>query len=101
MVLRMDPTDAERVARIFAEHDRTNLPHEIGVTRRTLFHFHGLYMHLIEAEDDVMDRLYAARSHPDFVAVNEQLAAILQPYAPTWSELKDSKAEVFYSWSAD
>ncbi|KNB53416.1 TcmI family type II polyketide cyclase [Streptomyces caatingaensis] len=101
MVLRMDPEDAEHVAAAFAEHDTSSLPHEIGVKRRTLFRFHDLYMHLIEADDDIMERLYQARSNPLFQEVNERVGRFLTPYATDWRELKDSKAEVFYSWTAE
>ncbi|WP_371657974.1 TcmI family type II polyketide cyclase [Streptomyces sp. NBC_00280] len=100
MVLRMDPDDAEHVAAAFAEHDETSLPTEIGVKRRVLFRFHGLYMHLIEADDDIMERLYQARSNPLFQQVNERVGEYLTPYSPRWEELKDSKAEVFYTWAA-
>jgi len=98
MVLRMDPADAERVAKAFADHDETNLANEIGVTRRTLFRFHDLYFHLVEADDDIMARLYAARDDPRFQAVNDEVGKYLTPYSTHWSELKDSKAEIFYSW---
>ncbi|KDN22649.1 TcmI family type II polyketide cyclase [Amycolatopsis rifamycinica] len=98
MVLRMDPDDADQVAAAFAEHDRTSLPGELGVTRRTLFRFHDLYFHLIEAEDDIMPSLHAARGNPHFRKVNDEVGQYLTPYSADWSELKDSQAEVFYSW---
>ncbi|MEU6770060.1 TcmI family type II polyketide cyclase [Streptomyces sp. NPDC046759] len=100
MVLRMDPADADHVAAAFAEHDKTELPVEIGVRRRVLFRFHDLYMHLIEADDDIMDRLYEARSNPLFQQVNERVGQFLTPYAQDWREIRDSKAEVFYTWTA-
>ncbi|OKK03844.1 polyketide synthase [Streptomyces sp. CB03234] len=101
MVLRMNPEDAPRVAAAFAEHDKTALPGEIGVRRRVLFRFHDLYMHLIEADDDIMERLYQARSSPLFQQVNERVGQYLTPYCADWKELKDSRADVFYTWEAD
>ncbi|QHC28702.1 TcmI family type II polyketide cyclase [Streptomyces sp. HF10] len=100
MVLRMDPADAEHVAAAFAEHDKTELPAQIGVRRRVLFRFHDLYMHLIEADDDIMDRLYEARNNPLFQQIDEHVGQYLTPYARDWKEIKDSKAEVFYTWVA-
>lgn len=102
MVLRMDPADAEHVAAAFDEHDRTtNLPAKIGVTRRTLFRFHDLYFHLVEADEDIMPKLYEARSDPDFQKVDAEVGKYLTPYSSDWSEMRDSKAEVFYTWEAE
>ncbi|WP_158884922.1 TcmI family type II polyketide cyclase [Amycolatopsis anabasis] len=101
MVMRMNPENAEQVAAAFAEHDRTTLPVEIGANRRTLFRFHDLYLHLIEADEDIMASLYRAREHPVFRKTNDRLSGLLTPYAPDWTELKDSKAEAFYTWEAD
>ncbi|AZM50218.1 TcmI family type II polyketide cyclase [Streptomyces sp. WAC 06738] len=101
MVLRMNPADAPHVAAAFAEHDETVLPREIGVRRRVLFRFHDLYMHLIEADDDIMDRLYRARSSALFQQVNERVGRFLTPYDAAWKELKDSRADIFYTWEAD
>lgn len=100
MVMKMDPSDADQVAEIFAEHDRSDLPHIVGISRRTLFRINDLYLHSIEAPENVYDKLYEARSHPLFQSVNARLAPILHRYDPeTWRELKDSMATPFYSWS--
>jgi hypothetical protein len=100
MVMKMNPANADLVAEAFAEHDRTSLPVEIGANRRILFRFHDLYMHLIEAENDIMNNLYRAREHPIFQKTNDRLAELLTPYSPDWQELKDSKADAFYTWEA-
>lgn len=97
MVMKMDPADADAVARIFGDHDKTDLPRQIGASSRTLFHFHDLYLHLIEADTDIMDNLYAARTHPIFRNTNERLRHLLTPYSSDWSQLKDSSAKAFYS----
>jgi cyclase len=99
IVARLKPEDEEPVAKIFAESDATELPEMVGASRRTLFTFHGLYFHLVEADENITTPLYAARSHPLFVDVNTKLAQYMRPYSPDWREPKDSMAKVFYSWS--
>ncbi|MEU6079095.1 TcmI family type II polyketide cyclase [Streptomyces sp. NPDC047108] len=99
IVARMDPDDADKVAALFAESDATDLPHMIGVQRRTLFRFHGLYFHLVEAEAPINGDLYKARSHPLYQDINTRLQEFMTPYDPSWREPKDSMAEAFYSWT--
>jgi cyclase len=101
IVARLQPEDREQVAKIFNESDSSELPAMVGVTRRTLFSFHGLYFHLVEADEDIRARLYGVREHPLFMDVNSKLAQYMRPYSPDWREPKDSMAEVFYSWSKD
>lgn len=97
MVMRMDPADAQDVAGIFAAHDETGLPREIGATGRYLFRFHDLYMHLIEADQDVISKLPQYRDHPTFKQTDESLTRFLRPYSTDWRQLKDSQAEIFYA----
>lgn len=100
-VLKLKPGHADRVAALFAEHDRGDMPAEVGLTRRTLFQFHDLYFHLVEGPDDLLDRLGKARDRPDFRSINAELDAHLERYDPaTWRDLKDSMAKPFYTWSA-
>jgi cyclase len=101
IVARLKSEDHDAVAKIFAESDSTELPELVGVNRRTLFSFHGLYFHLVEADENIGPRLYAAREHPLFTDVNTKLAQYMRPYSPDWKEPKDSMAQVFYSWSKD
>ena len=102
MVMRMkDPATTDEIAEIFARHDRTSLPVELGATRRILFRHKDLYLHLIESDGDLMPGLYRARSHPVFQETNEKLDGLLNRYDPNWSELNDSRAEIFYDWSPD
>jgi hypothetical protein len=98
IVARLDPEHHSQVAQIFADSDATDLPDMIGVSRRTLFGFHGLYFHLVEAEQDVTARLYRARSHPLYQEINSRLAQYMRPYDPAWAEPKDAMAQPFYSW---
>jgi hypothetical protein len=101
---RMDPRDADQVARIWAEHDRGGLPAEIGVTGRTVFHFRGLYVHLVEAanplDGDLADRIFAVRTDPGYVRVREDLAEFLNPYSSDCKGLLDTRAAEFYRWRA-
>jgi hypothetical protein len=102
MVMRMkDPSATAEIADIFAEHDSTSLPVELGASRRILFRHHDLYMHLIESEEELMPNLYSARQHPVFRRTDERLAGLLSRYDTNWTELKDSRAEIFYDWVAD
>lgn len=99
IVARMDPADAPGVAGAFAASDDTELPHMIGVSRRTLFAFHNLYFHLVEADDDIAPNLYEARKHPLYGRINTDLAQFISPYDPDWKEPKDAMAVPFYSWT--
>ncbi|MGW2649796.1 TcmI family type II polyketide cyclase [Streptomyces sp. NPDC001393] len=101
---RMHPQDADAVAKIWKAHDATGLPQEIGVARRHLFRFHGLYVHMVEARDDVdddlTDRIFAARDEREFVETRDALARFLTPYSPELRNLKATRAEEFYRWQA-
>jgi cyclase len=102
IVARMNPDDAPKVAEIFASSDAGELPHMVGVRRRDLFRFHGLYFHLIEAARDVSTTLPAVRDHPLFTDVNTHLAEYIAAYDPTtWRSPRDAMAEQFYQWTAD
>jgi cyclase len=100
IVARMHPDEADAVATIFADSDATELPHMVGVSRRTLFRFHDLYFHLVEADDDISPNLYKARSHPLYGDINERLTHHIRPYDPNWREPKDAMADPFYVWEA-
>ncbi|GAB2953403.1 TcmI family type II polyketide cyclase [Nonomuraea fastidiosa] len=101
IVARMDPARADDVAAIFADSDATDLPHMIGVSARSLFTFHDLYFHLVEADQDIAGNLYKARSHPLYQDINQRLAKHISPYDPGWSEPKDAMARPFYRWTAE
>jgi cyclase len=101
IVARLDPAHAPMVAKLFEESDGTRLPHSIGVRRRTLFTFHDLYFHLVEAGDDLARRLSDARRDPLYTELNDKLSQYITPYSATWREPKDAMATPFYSWRAD
>ncbi|MEU7024546.1 TcmI family type II polyketide cyclase [Streptomyces sp. NPDC046203] len=99
IVARMNLADAEGVASVFADSDSTELPHLVGVSRRTLFAFHDLYFHLVEADQDIAPDLYKARSHPLYEEINTRLGRFISPYDPGWQEPKDAMAVPFYTWT--
>ncbi|MFD9893563.1 TcmI family type II polyketide cyclase [Amycolatopsis sp. NPDC059027] len=100
IVARMTPDAADRVAGIFAESDRTALPGLVGVTRRQLFRYQGLYFHLFETDEGGPQRVEDVRGHELFVDVNEKLAEHIKPYDErTWRSPRDAMAERFYHWS--
>ena len=101
IVARMEPAESDAVAKIFAESDASDLPRLIGVERRTLFRFHDLYFHLVEAADDITPSLYKARSHPLYGDINKKLSEHIRPYDPNWKEPKDAMADPFYVWEAN
>ena len=102
IVARMNPADAPAVAEIFAESDAGELPHLIGVRRRDLFHFHGLYFHLIETDGEIGKTLSPMRDHPLFVDVNSKLEKYIEAYDPqTWRGPRDAMATSFYTWLPD
>jgi cyclase len=102
---RMDPGRAADVARVWDEHDRTGLPTRIGVIGRTLFHFNGLYVHLVESADhrgdELAGRIVAAGHDPDYVEVRDHLSRYLRPYSPECTGLLSTRATEFYRWRAD
>lgn len=100
MIRTMRTADAPAVSAAFREHDRTPFPRRLGILRRTLFHYHGLYTHLIEAERDFMPDLTALHRDPQFTTVDRQVAPYLRPYDPERPSMRQARADVFYSWEA-
>jgi cyclase len=98
IVARMNEADRDDVANLFAESDATDLPVSLGARRRTLFHYHGLYLHLVEADADFSERLREARRNPLFTEVSAKLSQFVTPYDPGWKEPRDAMAEPFYTW---
>ncbi|HEY4023215.1 MAG TPA: TcmI family type II polyketide cyclase [Pseudonocardiaceae bacterium] len=101
IVARLKTDDPEQIAQVFHKSDSTDLPHMIGVSQRTLFTFHDLYFHLVQAEDDISPNLYKARSHPLYSDINTRLQEFVWPYDPNWKEPKDAMAKPFYVWTAN
>ncbi|MFH8383460.1 TcmI family type II polyketide cyclase [Kitasatospora sp. NPDC018058] len=99
IVARMKPGAAPDIAEVFADSDRGELPHLIGVTGRSLFQFGDVYLHLIEADRPPGPAVAKVLGHPEFRAVSDRLTAFVQAYDPaTWREPKDAMAREFYRW---
>jgi cyclase len=101
IVAKLATDDTTEIADAFAKSDETALPRMIGVSRRTLFSFHELYFHLVEADQDISPSLYEARGHPLYKELNQRLSELVSPYDPGWSEPKDAMATPFYVWTAE
>ncbi|MFG3556058.1 TcmI family type II polyketide cyclase [Micromonospora sp. NPDC047557] len=100
IVSRIIPGAEGRVAQIFAESDATELPRLTGVTHRSLYCLHDVFVHLIETSDVDPGALAAAGNHPLFQQVNERLAAHTSPYLSTSRSPQDAIADCFYRWDA-
>ncbi|MGW7253882.1 TcmI family type II polyketide cyclase [Streptomyces sp. NPDC054834] len=102
IVARMAPGSAPGIAQIFEDSDRGELPHLVGVTRRSLFQFGDVYLHLIESEKDPGPAIAKVTGHPEFRDVSERLQAYVSAYDPeTWRSPKDAMAHRFYVWERD
>ncbi|MGV9314248.1 TcmI family type II polyketide cyclase [Streptomyces sp. NPDC003691] len=100
IVARMAPGSADGIAGLFAESDRGELPHLVGVTRRSLFQFGpDLYLHLIESDRPPGPAIAKVTEHPEFRELSDRLQAYVSPYDPaTWRGPKDAMARQFYLW---
>ena len=74
IVARMAPGSAPDIAKLFEESDRGELPHLVGVARRSLFQFGDVYLHLIESEQEPGPAIAKVTGHPEFRAVSERLS---------------------------
>ncbi|MDA2812983.1 TcmI family type II polyketide cyclase [Nocardiopsis sp. RSe5-2] len=98
MVRNMRTADADQVAAAFAEHDRSGFPERLGLRARTLFHYHGLYAHLLEADSDILPAVHGLREDPAFTEVDRRVAEYLTPYDPERPSMLEARAEPFYVW---
>ena len=102
IVARMAPGSAPDIADVFAASDSGELPHLIGVKRRSLFQFGDVYLHLIESDRPPGPAIAKLTEHPEFRGISERLSAFVSPYDPqTWRSPKDAMAQQFYSWQSD
>jgi hypothetical protein len=99
IVARIQPGEEKSVARIFAESDATDLPHDLGVKTRSLYSLGDLYLHVIEFRDDPSEALRKGPALPGFQQISEDLRAYIKPYDPkTWKSPADAVAREFYNW---
>lgn len=99
IVARMAPGSAPAIADLFAASDSGELPHLVGVTRRSLFQYGDVYLHFIEADQDPAPAIAKVAYHPEFRNVSDKLSAYVSAYDPqTWRSPKDAMARCFYQW---
>ena len=102
IVAKIKPGAEEQVAAIFAESDRTELPHLAGLRHRSLFVLDDVYVHLVETDDDFDEAVAGIRDHELFKEISAKLEPYIEPYNPvTWRSPQDAKAREFYSWDRD
>lgn len=101
IVARLKPGTERDIADIFAASDATELPRQVGVRARTLFRFHDLYLHLIEADRPVRTAVDEVREGRLFREISDNLAEFVLPYDPqTWRSPADAMATSFYHWQS-
>ena len=100
IIAKMDPRDADEVAAVFGRSDATSMPRDIGVRHRSLFQFHGLYVHLIGFDRPPSESMQVAQSLPSFRAVSDELKPYIEPYDPNWRSPQDAMARRFYHWTS-
>ncbi|MET9699782.1 TcmI family type II polyketide cyclase [Streptomyces sp. NPDC006529] len=99
IVARMAPGSAPDIADLFAASDAGELPHLVGVRRRSLFQFGEVYMHLIESDSAPGPAIAQVTDHPEFRSLSESLSRYISPHDPdTWRGPKDAMAQRFYRW---
>jgi cyclase len=99
IVARIKPGCEDKVAELFAESDRSELPVVAGVRHRSLFVLGDVYVHLVETETDFDHVVADIRNHPLFRELSAKLEAYIEPYDPaTWRSPKDAMAQKIYSW---
>ncbi len=102
IVAKMKPGSEEKVAEIFAESDKSELPRLAGVQHRSLFMLEDIYIHYVEVDEDFEQAVDAVRDNPLFRDISKRLDDYITPYNPeTWQSPKDATAREFYSWDAD
>ena len=99
IIAKMQPDHAPHVADIFAKYDATEMPYQIGVTSRSLYRFHGLYVHLIDFADGAAQSMGTAQQLPSFRAVSDELKPYIDAYDPNWQSPRDAMAARFYHWA--
>jgi hypothetical protein len=101
IVAKIEPGSHQQVADIFDRSDATSLPHDIGVTGRSLYALDDVYLHVIEFGVDPAAALHAARDLQGFQRISDDLRPFIRPYNPqTWRSPQDAVATEFYSWRA-
>jgi cyclase len=100
IVAKIEPAAEQEVTAIWAESDRTELPRLAGVLHRSLYRLGDLYVHLLETAQPGATAIEAARRHPEFARVSQELSRFITPYLADWKSPQDAQARCFYEWSS-
>jgi cyclase len=100
IVARIETEDLDAVARLWAESDASELPHLVGVRRRSLFRLRDLYLHLIESDHDITPDLGKVKDNPLYQDISERMKPFVRAYHPSFRTPKDTFAEEFYRWES-
>lgn len=101
LMVRLMPDDAEgEISKAFSEHDASGVPEAIGAVHRSLYRYHGIYLHLIEAPHDIRPQLATHAGNPAFRQVDERLSQLLRPVDPQAPSLRQAQARCFYEWNS-
>jgi hypothetical protein len=100
IIAKMQPDHAPQVAEIFSRSDAGDMPYQIGVSSRSLYRFHELYVHLIDFSRPAGEAMAIAQQLPAFRAVSEELRPYITAYDPNWQSPRDAMAARFYHWTA-
>jgi cyclase len=102
IVAKIKPGSEDKVAELFAESDKSELPQLAGVKHRSLWVLDDVYIHYLEMDEDFGDAVDQVRDHPLFKEISRRLDEYITPYDPeTWRSPKDAQAKQFYLWEAD
>jgi len=102
IIAKIKPGAEGKVAELFAESDRSELPQLAGVRHRSLFVLEDVYVHYVELDEDFEQSVDQVREHPLFKEIARRLDEYITPYNPeTWESPKDATAREFYVWDAE
>jgi cyclase len=100
IVAKIKPGCEDKVAAIFAESDKTELPKLVGCRHRSLYILGDLYVHYVETDSEFVSAVGNVRENPLFKEISKKLEPYISPYKPDWKDHRDATAVQFYSWDA-
>jgi cyclase len=100
IVAKIKPGSEQKVAEIFAESDKSDLPKLVGCRHRSLYILGDLYVHYVETDSDFTGAVSNVRDHPLFKEISKKLEPYISPYKADWKDHRDATAVEFYSWDA-
>lgn len=98
IVARMLPGSQDKVAQIWAESDRTELPRIAGVEHRSLWTLGDVYIQLLDTARPGQETIEGIKNHSEFRRISDRLSEYISPYLSTWRSPKDAQAQCFYTF---